>query len=150
MDASLLTALHSRLRFGWMLAAVVPLAIVAGFLVGRGGSREGGIALLVLAALAEIVSPAVLYLVGFAAQRDRPAAAPPTLGHVAVALHVVALTVLGVAFVYFGLSTRPATMEDLGFLVGGMLIALVSLVPWLASVITGSVFATRSLHGTSA
>lgn len=151
MDASLLTASQSRLRFGWALAAVVPLAVVAGFLVGRGGSREGGIALLVLAALVEIASPAVLYAIGFAARREHAGAAPspPTLGRVAVTLHVVALAVLAAAFVYFGLSTRTGGMEDLGFLVGGMVIALASLVPWLGSVITGGLFATRSLRGTS-
>jgi hypothetical protein len=150
MTVSLLDALHQRLRLGWMLAAAVPIAAVGGFVVGPLVSREAGLALLLVAVLAEVVSPAVIYTVGFAARRLRPAAPVPApslpLGYVAVALHVVALVVLAFAGFQLAESTRDGSMAGLGLLVGSFFVAGLSLVPWLAAVITGGVFATRGLR----
>lgn len=152
------SALYDRLRLGWVLSALVPVATLAGFLVGPSLSREAGLALLLLAALAEVVSPAVVYSVGFAARDEHvlaPARTVPSsrrliLGRAAVGLHALALVVLAVALAWFTRSTQDPSMAALGFLVGGMFIALLSLAPWLAAVITGGVFATRSLREASA
>jgi hypothetical protein len=146
----LLDALRQRLRLGWMLAAMVPIAAAAGFVVGPMVSRQAGLALLLVAVLAELVSPAVIYTVGFAARRERldvPVPAPSLpFGYAAVALHVVALVVLSIAALYVAESTRDGSMAALGLLVGSFFIAGLSLVPWLASVITGSLFAQRGLR----
>lgn len=154
MSESTFDALRQRLRLGWVLAAMVPIAAVGGFIVGPLVSREAGLGLLLLAVLAELASPAVIYSVGFAARRERPASPLPApslpLGYVAVALHVVVLVVLTFAAFYLAESTRDGTMAGLGFLVGSFFIAGLSLLPWLASVITGGVFATRSLRDAAA
>ncbi len=145
-------------RIGWITAALVPLSV---WLAGATSDPAPGVskAALVFTALGIIVSPALVYGAGHWARARSHLKGLTRLGWVAFAFHMVSLAciALGVALFIAVLANigdaKPTSIgEALGIALGSVvaaaagfgLMVLVSLLPWLVSIITGLVFGRRS------
>ena len=140
--------MRAGLWVSWVLAAVVPLGWVGGFLVGQHVSRPGGITMLIAAAVAQILGPPIPVSIGFTIRRRAMPAASTGLAWVAIAFSVLTLVLLSVGISGLVGGAKAGSI-GLGLAIGGVMAALGSVVPWLVAVIVGSVWARRLLRDVS-
>jgi len=144
MDPRRIDRTRRALWVGWILGGLVPILMVGGLLVGQHLSRTIGIASLVVAGLAQLVGPPLIFGAGFSLRAHLPSPPSPTLGRIAVAFYVVMIVVLGFGIVtMFRAVGGDGSLDGLGLAIGGMMLIVVSLLPWLVSLVTGSVFTSR-------
>ncbi|MEM7159213.1 MAG: hypothetical protein AAF799_40625 [Myxococcota bacterium] len=148
MDELAIRRMRAGLWVSWVLAGLVPIGIVGGFLVGQHVSSPAGITMLIAAMAAEVIGPPIAIAIGFHVRRRAMPAVSTGRAWVAVAFYAVALVLLAVGVSGLVGGAKAGSM-GLGLAIGGLMAGVGSVVPWLVSVVVGSVWTSRLLRDVS-